>query len=39
VLGGIGTGVPIWMDIQLATSQGIGTANIGAVSVSAYEIP
>jgi hypothetical protein len=39
VLGGIGTGVPIWMDIQLATSQGIGTANIGAVSVSACEIP
>ena len=39
IIGGLGTGVPIWMDIQLATSGGIGTANIGSVSVNAHEIP
>lgn len=38
-IGGLGTGVPVWIDIQLATNAGIGTANIGAVSVTAQELP
>jgi hypothetical protein len=39
VIGGLSLGVPIWIDVQLATNGGIGTANIGAVSVCAYELP
>lgn len=39
VIGGIGLGVPIWIDLVVQCPSGIGVASVGAVSIDAFEIP
>lgn len=39
VIGGLGTGVPIWIDLLVQCPSGIGVASVAAVSIDAYEIP
>ena len=39
VIGGVGLGVPIWIDLLVQCPSGIGVASVGAVSIAAYEIP
>jgi hypothetical protein len=39
VIGGVQTGVPVWIDLLVQCPSGIGVASVGAVSIDAYEIP